>query len=310
MSNPTVSVILPVYNGEQYLRFAIESVLRQTFQDLELIVVDDGSSDSTPQIANGYGSRVSYVRQDNTGVAGAFNHGLRLASGRYISWLSHDDVFMPGKLEKQVNALSHFASPSVCYTDVQTIDADDNVVAELILPEHSRAEAPRHVLTCGRIVLAAYSVLYDRRCIDQVGMYIETWRYQQDVEMLLRFARHFPLVRVPGALMQVRDHDKRGIYSKDFAREALRYYRAQLSVIPLTDLFPELDSSATRTDRARARLWLAENFAKRNYPLNMLAISYFLQALSASPAQSLRTTFCLLRDYANGVKAKSFSGMK
>src|SRR5438034_10365066 len=102
MKTPTVSVILPVYNGEQYLRFAIESVLTQTFQDYELIIVDDGSSDSTPAIAQAYGQRVRYVRQANTGVAGAFNHGLALAAGRYISWLSHDDVFLPQKLDNQV----------------------------------------------------------------------------------------------------------------------------------------------------------------------------------------------------------------
>src|SRR5919202_5230350 len=104
MSSPAISVILPVYNGEDYLRFAVESVLNQTLQDFELIVVDDGSKDSTPEIARSYGARVRYVRQENTGVAGAFNHGLRLAAGRYISWLSHDDVFLPRKLESQLAA--------------------------------------------------------------------------------------------------------------------------------------------------------------------------------------------------------------
>lgn len=310
MSDPTVSVILPVYNGERYLRFAIESVLRQTFQDFELIVVDDGSSDSTSQIARDYGGRVSYIRQDNTGAAGAFNHGLRLASGRYISWLSHDDVFMPTKLESQITAISHLGSPAVCYTDIQTIDSDGNVVAERMLPEHGRAEAPRQVLTCGLIVLAAYSVLYDRRCIDQVGVYSEEWRYQQDVEMLLRFARHFPLVRVPGALMQVREHDKRGLYNKNFAREALRYYRAQLELIPLAELFPELEIGSNKADKAKAELWLAKNFAMRAYPLPILAFSYFLRALSASPHRSFLTACWLLRQYVTVMKVKTLGSVK
>src|SRR6266568_601549 len=104
-TKPVVSVILPVYNGENYLRFAVESVLNQTFQDFELIIVDDGSVDATAAIVREYASRVRYVRQDNTGVAGAFNHGLRVSTGQYISWLSHDDVFHPTKLEKQVSAL-------------------------------------------------------------------------------------------------------------------------------------------------------------------------------------------------------------
>ncbi|HEX7957102.1 MAG TPA: glycosyltransferase family 2 protein, partial [Pyrinomonadaceae bacterium] len=112
MSNPTVSVILPVYNGENFLRASVESVLGQTLKDYELIVVDDGSQDSTPSIAAEYGERLRYVRQENTGVAGAFNHGLRLARGRYISWLSHDDVFLPAKLERQVAAVRREAGDS------------------------------------------------------------------------------------------------------------------------------------------------------------------------------------------------------
>jgi glycosyltransferase involved in cell wall biosynthesis len=114
MSEPIVSVILPVYEGENYLRFAIESVLDQTLKDFELIIVDDGSTDSSPLIAQSYGDSVRYVRQENTGVAGAFNHGLRLAKARYISWLSHDDRFHPTKLEKQVSALTRLKSPAAC----------------------------------------------------------------------------------------------------------------------------------------------------------------------------------------------------
>src|SRR6185503_4290778 len=121
---PVVSVILPVYNGENYLRVSIESVLHQTFQDFELIVVDDGSSDASGDIARSYGEQVKYVYQENTGVAGAVNHGLRLATGRYISWLSHDDAFHPNKLEKQVTALSQVGTPAVCYTDIQRIDSE------------------------------------------------------------------------------------------------------------------------------------------------------------------------------------------
>ncbi|HWW76647.1 MAG TPA: glycosyltransferase family 2 protein, partial [Pyrinomonadaceae bacterium] len=127
MGIPTVSVILPVYNGENYLRCAVESVLAQTLRDYELIVVDDGSKDSTPSIAAGYGDRVRYVRQENGGVGAAFNHGLRLARGRYVSWLSHDDLFMPEKLEAQARALGELGEPAVCYTDLEFIDASGAV---------------------------------------------------------------------------------------------------------------------------------------------------------------------------------------
>src|SRR5438128_870737 len=110
MNTPAVSVILPVYNGEDYLRLAIDSVLAQTLQDFELIIIDDGSSDSTPSIITSYGDQVRSIRQDNAGVGAAFNHGIRISTGQYISWLSHDDIYLPAKLEKQLRALVNFDS--------------------------------------------------------------------------------------------------------------------------------------------------------------------------------------------------------
>src|SRR5438105_2939631 len=236
MNSPAVSVILPVYNGEQYLRFAIESVLDQTLRDFELLVIDDGSKDSTPEIARVSDPRVRYVRQENTGVAGAFNHGLRLSRGRYISWLSHDDVFLPEKLERQVAALERLAGPAVCYTDAEMINSAGEVVAECRVPEYGRGEVLRHVLTAAPIALASYSICYDRRCVEEVGFYSERWRYTQDAEMLARLARRFPLVRVPEPLVRVREHEDRGVRSGNWAREVVRFYRASLASTPFEEL--------------------------------------------------------------------------
>ncbi|HKR01610.1 MAG TPA: glycosyltransferase [Pyrinomonadaceae bacterium] len=286
MSNPTVSVILPVYNGENYLRFAIESVLGQTLQDFELIVIDDGSSDPTPGVARSYGERVRYVRQNNTGVAGAFNHGLRLAAGRYISWLSHDDVFHPAKLENQVNALSHFSGPAVSYTDLQVIDARGEVVGEHRLPGHEQGQNLRHILTGGAVCSACYSVMYDRRCIEEVGPYSEALRSTQDVDMLARLARRFPLVHVPSLLMQVREHESRGVHSKEWERDVVQFFRRQLNKYPLAELFPELGAEATGRQKAQARVWLAETLEERGFPYYLAAYSQYRGALRESPASA------------------------
>jgi glycosyltransferase involved in cell wall biosynthesis len=288
MSSPIVSVILPVYNGERYLRFAIESVLAQTLSDFELIVVDDGSKDSTPEIARVSDPRVRYVRQENTGVAGAFNHGLRLASGRYISWLSHDDVFHPTKLEKQTSMLKERDGPAVCYTDVEIIDSAGTVVAECVIPEYGRDEVLRHVLTAASIVSASYSICYDRRCIDEVGPYSELWRYTQDAEMLARLARRFPLYRVPERLTQVREHDERGVGSPNWEREVVEFYRAYLAATPLEELFPELGVRATRAERVSAYVWLGDTFAVRSAPLYRVAYSQYRRALRENPADAVR----------------------
>lgn len=284
MSNPTVSVILPVYNGEQYLRFAIESVLNQTFQDYELIIIDDGSVDSTPAIAVEYGQRVRYVRQANTGVAGAFNHGLRLATGRYVSWLSHDDAFLSDKLEQQVNVISQVAAPSVCYTDIQMIDSLGCVVFEQKLPEYSRQHAFRQVLTGGQICLASYSILYDRRCLEEVGVYAEALRYAQDVDMLARLAQRFLLIHVPLPLMQVREHETRAIRSKNWEQEVERFFRNRLAHHPIEDLFPDLGEDATMADRGRAFLSLGDSLARRPYPIYRIAYTEYRRALKECPS--------------------------
>jgi len=300
VSNPTVSVILPVFNGEDYLRLAIDSVLNQTFQDYELIIIDDGSRDSTPAIVQGYSGRVRYVRQANTGVAGAFNHGLSLASGRYISWLSHDDVFLPRKLEDQVARLRDYSDPVVCYTDIQMIDSAGNVTGEHRLPEYSRGNILRHVLTAGPICSASYSILYDRRCIDEVGLYSESWRYTQDVDMLARLARRFAFVRVPNMLMQVREHGNRGIRSKAWQREVVKYFHKELSDIPLEELFPELCDGAAKSARAQAYVWLGDTLAGQPFPIYRVAASQYRRAMREEPARAgalLRKIAWVMRRY-------------
>jgi len=104
--SPLVSIVLPVKNGAQYIGDAIDSLLIQTFSDFELIVIDDGSTDETAQIVNGYTDpRVSLVSQENQGVARAANRGFALAKGKYITRHDHDDISLPERIEKQVRFL-------------------------------------------------------------------------------------------------------------------------------------------------------------------------------------------------------------
>lgn len=284
MSSPTVSVILPVYNGEQYLPFAIESVLSQTLEDYELIVVDDGSADATAEIAKSYGGRVKYVHQENMGTAGAFNHGLRLATGRYISWLSHDDMFMPEKLAAQVAVLEQNPGPAVSYTDIEIITPGGDHVAEMHLPEHSQDQALRHVLTAGPIGMASYSICYDRRCIEAVGFYSEYWRYTQDAEMLVRLARRFPLIRVPRVLAQMRE----SVRPLKWEREVVVFFEQQINSIPFAEVFPELGAGATGAERSRAYLSMGDTMASLPDPLFRVAYALYRRALRENPSDARR----------------------
>ena len=98
---PKISIIIPVYNGSNYLKDAIDSAIAQTYKNIEIIVVNDGSNDKgrTEAIAKSYGNKIRYFHKENGGVATALNLGVREDEGEYISWLSHDDLFLPYKLD-------------------------------------------------------------------------------------------------------------------------------------------------------------------------------------------------------------------
>jgi glycosyltransferase involved in cell wall biosynthesis len=128
ISMPRVSVVIPVYNGERFIRQAIKSVLRQTFQDFEIIVVDDGSTDRTKEIVQSFGSRIIYQYQTNAGADIAYNNGIAMGSGEYIAFLDHDDVWYPNKLETQVDLLKEHSNVGLTYSEVDDIDEHNNPI--------------------------------------------------------------------------------------------------------------------------------------------------------------------------------------
>ena len=107
MERPLITILIPVYNGANYLREAIDSALGQTYENCEVIVVNDGSMDGgqTRRIAQSYGTRIRYFEKPNGGVAQALNFGVQQMRGEYFSWLSHDDVLCPAKIEQEWTAL-------------------------------------------------------------------------------------------------------------------------------------------------------------------------------------------------------------
>ena len=105
--DPLVSIVIPVYNGANYMREAIDSALAQTYSNIEIIVVNDGSNDggATRDIALSYGDKIRYFEKENGGVSTALNLGIKNMRGKYFSWLSHDDVYLPEKIQVEIDAL-------------------------------------------------------------------------------------------------------------------------------------------------------------------------------------------------------------
>lgn len=160
-----ISCIIPVYNGERFLGEALESVLAQTYQPLEVIVVDDGSTDETARIARHYGDRVRYVWQPNAGETSARNLGITVAQGEYIAFLDADDVWHSEKLEQQTARFQEQPHLDLCFTQFQHF-----WMAELA-EEEKRYQG--HPLSKPLVAYSIGTLLVRRQSFDTFGMFTD-----------------------------------------------------------------------------------------------------------------------------------------
>lgn len=211
--NPLVSVIIPVYNGSNYLRQAIDSALTQTYQHREVIVVNDGSNDGgkTENIARSYGDRIRYFYKENGGVASALNKGIKEMHGAYLSWLSHDDVYLPEKLALQIIHLSRFNKKVILYGDFEFIDKNSTYLKTVrkgnIDPRHFRY----YLVTSNPI--HGCTALIPKECFDKVGLFDETLKSTQDYAMWFNLAEHYDFVHISDVLIKSRFHSEQGIHN-------------------------------------------------------------------------------------------------
>ena len=202
MSNcPLVSIVIPVYNGENYVREAIDSALAQTYENKEIIVVNDGSNDNgaTRNIALSYGDRIRYYEKENGGVSSALNFGIAKMRGDYFSWLSHDDVYYPQKVEKQVALLEgKTACVALCIYD--TINSKSELMGKGSLRKLLKTDEINSPGTALREMFrtSSYSgcaFLIPVKAFRDCGVFDEELRYVQDMLMWIRlFLRGYSLV--------------------------------------------------------------------------------------------------------------------
>jgi hypothetical protein len=231
---PTVSIVVPVYNGGNFLAQAIDSALSQTYPRTEVIVVNDGSTDSgrTREIALAYGGRIRYFEKHNGGVASALNFGLREMSGQFFSWLSHDDVYYPQKVARQVEYWKKTADDrAIVFAGSHIIDSRSRVVGSA--PMHRFARRNAIVAVLGTYV-GGCSMLIPKAAFDEAGPFNESLRNSQDNEMWLRMAmRGYRFHYMPDALIQSRSHaaqDTR-VYGERHLAEMRSFYAWALQFI-------------------------------------------------------------------------------
>lgn len=177
MNDPLISVILPVFNGAQFLGEAIQSVLDQNYEPLEIIVVNDGSTDSTQQVALNFGDKIIYVKKENGGVSSARNHGLKLAKGEFISFIDSDDLWLNNKL-----LLQH-----ILFSKNPQIEIIQGLIRRFLSPG---IKPPKNFIKDideqPTLTLHLGAGLFKKSVFDKIGLFDETMKFSEDIDWFLR----------------------------------------------------------------------------------------------------------------------------
>lgn len=214
MPNPKVSVVIPSYNRAHLIGESIQSVLDQTYQDFELIVVDDGSSDNTEDVVRGFNdSRISYTYQDNKGISAARNAGIRKARGRYFAFLDSDDFWFRELLDLEVPILEENPNVGLVYAKAQAIDVDGELKGQI---SGALQKYPGQTLKSalyGNFVCIQTAIMR-RECFDRVGLFDETLKARVDYDLWIRMAKHYHFAYLNKVLAHFRIHTGGYTHSK------------------------------------------------------------------------------------------------
>jgi glycosyltransferase involved in cell wall biosynthesis len=208
-NEPLVSVIIPAFNASNFLKDSIESVLNQSYENIELIVINDGSKDDTEKIALSYGSKIKYFFQTNAGVSLALNNGINQSKGEYIAWLSHDDCFMPDKIKKQIDCLRLNPDSQICYTNYNVINDLGEHQGVINVPYYEKDIFSIHLLqamfVCGSTVLIKRNCFFDKNIF-----FDESLRYAQDADLWMKLSFNYKFIHINEYLVNWRFHANQG----------------------------------------------------------------------------------------------------
>ena len=221
-SVPRVTAIIPSYNRANYLPLAVESVLAQSLPVFEIIIVDDGSTDNTPEVVKSFSDKVRFFERDHQGVSAARNAGLELAQGDIIAWCDADDEWEPEFLSSVVPLLKADPELDGVYTGFVHIDAAGNRLPHVGVKTVPPAELFSALIENDFVLTP--TLVVRRKCFETAGRFDTAFQICEDYDMWLRLARRFLIAGLPQPLVRVRVHDGNTIGNK----EALLHYRLLL----------------------------------------------------------------------------------
>jgi hypothetical protein len=208
--NPLVSIIIPVFNGSNYLADAIYSALNQTYQNIEILIINDGSTDhgATEKIAKQFGDKIRYFHQENGGCGAALNLGIQQMKGQYFSWLSHDDLYTPDKVESQISLLETLVNKnSIIYSSFELIDENSNYKSTVY--PHKELAGPKlkiPLMPLLRGLIHGCTLLIPKKLFNEIGIFDMSKRTTQDYALWFDFLRQAPLEYIADPLVKARIH--------------------------------------------------------------------------------------------------------
>ncbi|WP_163269971.1 glycosyltransferase family 2 protein [Chelativorans alearense] len=294
MPAPLVSVLLPIYNAEPYLAAALESILRQDYGRLEIIAIDDGSTDRSLEILRRYQKadrRISIVSRENRGLIATLNEGLALAQGDLIARMDADDIAYPSRLSRQVAVFAQQPQCAICGSGVDTL-IGDRIVRGTADPMHQRCSL--RILSMFFTIFIHSTVVYNRKVIPETVLrYDPRYVHAEDFDLFRRIADRFPATMIEDSLIAYRIHN--GSVSNRHKRQMRRTHLAivtenleqeALAVAPGT--LCDLGEAATEDTVRRAAEyilaledWVATQpvETRRSYEGGTLNLFYFIYQL-------------------------------
>lgn len=267
---PLVSIVTPAYNQAEFLAETIESVLAQDYPNIEYIVLNDGSTDNTEEILIRYSGRLKWETQVNMGQAATLNKGWSISTGKYVGYLSSDDILYPSAVGDLVEIFERSPEVGVAYCDFDIINERGTHVKKMVSEEYVKDR-----LVLDLICQPGVGALFRKDSLSVVGGWSTTLRQVPDFDFWLRMADYAPFKRVGKVLGAYRVHEGSASFGK------MTPERADEIMSVMDSYWSSNKSIHAKKSKAKARIFAAKNHAQS---LRLVrALVYFCQALALHP---------------------------
>ena len=304
ISEPLVSVIIPTYNAAEHIAAAIESVLTQNYRNFELMIINDGSTDNTEEIVAGFkDERIKYFRQENRGLAGAHNTGIKQSKGEFVIKLDSDDMMAPHFISRHIQEFEKHPEADLVYCNDYLIDENNKPIRVMDSPEYTdRKLLIRDLFRCG------YPIVPFRTCIrknvfGKIGFFDESLSVAEDYDMIRRFVQHgLKVQHLPEALYMRRMgfNSLSRNFNTQKAKSHFEVVKRFVDTFRHDELFPDVDWKKIAPERIElhagclvASTYLAMGQAHKNAK----SPPYYVKMAFEMASQQLKD--CLKLDPAN-----------